>query len=99
MRAYECSLTAEGKAALLEFLQAMERAVRIKRSGDREEWRVGGRFRYEWCIFQKQGGPDIWNVSFGGNFKTPKILEPLFTRTVSAHRGCSWIWPERGQAA
>jgi hypothetical protein len=99
MRAYECSLTAEGKTALLEFLIATEQPVRIRRLGEREEWRLGGWFRYEWCIFSKQAGSDLWSVTFGGNFKMPKILEPLFTKTVSSHRGCCWIWPERSYAA
>jgi len=65
MRACECLLTAEGKAALLEFLLATEQPVRIERGGAGEEWRVGGRIRYEWCIFRKQNGSNFWNVTFG----------------------------------
>jgi hypothetical protein len=95
MRPYECSFTAEGKAALLEILLATERPVRIKRRGKREEWRVGRRIRYEWCVFWKESESDFWNVTFGGNFKTPEMLESLFAKTVARHRGCSWIWPER----
>ena len=95
MRAYECSLTADGKAALLELLLATEQSVRIKRSGSREEWRIGGRLRYEWCIFGRQEGAEIWNVTFGGNFKRPGMLEPLFAKTVSRHKGCSWVWLEK----
>jgi len=93
MRAYECSLTAEGKTALFEALLATGQSVRIRRAGEREEWRTGAWIRYEWCVFWKQA--DLWNVTFGGNFKTPQILEPLFTRTIAKHGGCSWIWPER----
>ena len=95
MRAYECSLTAVGRATLLELLLATERPVRIKRNHGREEWRIGGWLRYEWCIFWRQDEADIWSVTFGGNFKKPEMLEPLFARTVSMHKGCSWIWPER----
>lgn len=99
MRAFECSLTIEGKTALLEFLLATEQPVRIKRVGRREEWRLGGWFRYEWCIFWKEDKSVLWSVTFGGNFKAPEILKPQFTKTVSMHKGCSWIWPERSYAA
>ena len=98
MRAYECLLSAEAKTALLEILMATKRPVRIQRAGDREEWRVGGRTRYEWRIFHKEADSDSWSAQFGGNLKTPEILEPLFARTVSTHRGCSWVWPARTDA-
>jgi hypothetical protein len=99
MRAYECLLTAEGKAALLEYLRAADPSVRIRRVQSQEEWRIGARTRYEWCKFFKEESTGLWSVTFGGNFKLPDILEPMFTKVVATHHGCSWAWPVRTSAA
>ena len=95
MRPYECSLTREGKAAFVELLLQTGQAVRIRRCCGREEWRIGGWIRYDWCFFYKEADSDVWNATFGGNFRTPEILKPLFSDVITSRTGCSWIWPER----
>lgn len=98
MRAYECSLTNDGKAALLEVLLATEQRLCIRRRDGREKWRLRGGFRFEWCDFWKDEEVACWTVIFGGNFTWPRVLEKAFTEVVATHAGCSWVWPERTPA-
>ena len=96
MRPYECSLTSAGREAALELLLAARHSVRIRRiedaGGVKEEWRLGPLIRHEWCELREEG-TGRWRAMFGGNFKFPVVLEPVFSKVISDDKSCTWIWP------
>ena len=95
MRAYECVVSPDARAALLEALLETTSRVKIERKRDTdqissESWSIAG-MRSGWLSMSGEGDSGAWRVMFGAGRIGRIALEVFEVRA-----DCVWIWPEGG---
>lgn len=91
MRAYECMISNEAKAALGDYLLDRLPGIKIRRlrglDGVVEDWSEDRAFCRSWLrLIQER---DCWRLTFGGG----ALFRDTLCDFVLNRPGCRWVWP------